>query len=258
MLTKLESGSTSQSLMPEHSDTKVTSPPSFQSTPLFNPSQTRCYSCEPKSSQQKVFPVCTIRMRPEKPIHCIVWAKLLFEVLFGPENEDNDLKDLAELAKNNDIIDIMIKLFESDINSIKNAKEDSDNKLSEMFAKTIRTIPKEELEKHIGSVTLDTFNRHDDKLIEDSNIAIFAEAFQRLNKQKAQDSVITFEKDDDNIIHFISSAANLRMYCFNIERQSFNEIKNMAGNIVPAIASTNSIVSGIEIVEMMKLVKNER
>ena len=32
----------------------------------------------------------------------------------------------------------------------------------------------------------------------------------------------------------------------------------MAGNIVPAIASTNSIVSGIEIVEMMKLVKNER
>jgi ubiquitin-like 1-activating enzyme E1 B len=40
----------------------------------------KCYSCEPKSSNQKVFPVCTIRMRPEKPIHCIVWAKMLFEV----------------------------------------------------------------------------------------------------------------------------------------------------------------------------------
>jgi ubiquitin-like 1-activating enzyme E1 B len=47
------------------------------------------------------------------------------------------------------------------------------------------------------------------------------------------------------------------MFCFNIERQSFNEIKNITGNIVPAIASTNSIVSGIEIVEMMKLVKRE-
>lgn len=45
------------------------------------------------------------------------------------------------------------------------------------------------------------------------------------------------------------------MHCFNIEKQSFNEVKNMAGNIVPAIASTNSIVSGIEIVEMMKLIK---
>jgi ubiquitin-like 1-activating enzyme E1 B len=89
------------------------------------------------------------------------------------------------------------------------------------------------------------------------NIAIFAESFQRLNLQKSKEAVITFEKDDDNIIHFISSAANLRMYCFNIERQSFNEIKNMAGNIVPAIASTNSIVSGIEVVEMMKLVKRQ-
>lgn len=32
----------------------------------------------------------------------------------------------------------------------------------------------------------------------------------------------------------------------------------MAGNIVPAIASTNSIVSGIEIVEMVKLVMNSK
>jgi ubiquitin-like 1-activating enzyme E1 B len=168
------------------------------------------------------------------------------------------LKDLAELAKNNDILDIMVKLFDTDINAIKNAKEDSDNKLSEIFAKTIQIVPKEELEKHLGSVSLDAFSQHDEKLTENVNIAIFAEAFQRLNKQKAQDSVITFEKDDDNIIHFISSAANLRMFCFNIERQSFNEIKNMAGNIVPAIASTNSIVSGIEIIEMMKHVKNQR
>jgi len=59
---------------------------------------------------------------------------------------------------------------------------------------------------------------------------------------------VVFEKDDDDIIFFISSAANLRMFCFNIQQQSFNEVKNMAGNIVPAIASTNSIVSGIEII----------
>jgi ubiquitin-like 1-activating enzyme E1 B len=66
-----------------------------------------------------------------------------------------------------------------------------------------------------------------------------------LTKQKITDGMITFEKDDDNIIHFIASGANLRMHCFSIEEQTFNEVKNMAGNIVPAIASTNSIVSGI-------------
>lgn len=48
-------------------------------------------------------------------------------------------------------------------------------------------------------------------------------------------------------MHFISSMANARMKCFTIEEGSlsFNEVKNMAGNIVPAIASTNSIVSGL-------------
>lgn len=45
---------------------------------IIIPHQTRCYSCEPKVTSQKSFPVCTIRMRPEKPIHCIVWAKMLF------------------------------------------------------------------------------------------------------------------------------------------------------------------------------------
>ena len=50
--------------------------------------------------------------------------------------------------------------------------------------------------------------------------------------------------------------ANIRMRCFSIEGGdlTFNEVKNMAGNIVPAIASTNSIVSGLEVLEMLKYI----
>lgn len=48
------------------------------------------------------------------------------------------------------------------------------------------------------------------------------------------------------------------MFCFGIPQQSFNEVKNMAGNIVPAIASTNSIVSGIEIIEMLKYLRGQQ
>lgn len=77
-------------------------------------------------------------------------------------------------------------------------------------------------------------------------------------KQKRENGAVVFEKDDDDIIHFVSSAANMRMFCFNIQQQSFNEIKNMAGNIVPAIASTNSIVSGIEIIEMIKYLRGSQ
>ena len=45
--------------------------------------RTECYECRPKPPP-KSFPVCTIRNTPDKPIHCVVWAKeLLFQRLFG-------------------------------------------------------------------------------------------------------------------------------------------------------------------------------
>ena len=45
---------------------------------------TECFECAPKPSRAKTYPVCTIRNTPDKPIHCIVWAKeLLFARLFG-------------------------------------------------------------------------------------------------------------------------------------------------------------------------------
>ena len=45
--------------------------------------QTECFECQPKAAP-KSYPVCTIRNTPDKPIHCVVWAKdLLFQRLFG-------------------------------------------------------------------------------------------------------------------------------------------------------------------------------
>ena len=44
--------------------------------------QTECYECEPKPTQ-KVYPICTIRSTPSMPVHCIVWGKELFKLMFG-------------------------------------------------------------------------------------------------------------------------------------------------------------------------------
>lgn len=52
-----------------------------------------CYDCTPKAAQ-KVYAVCTIRSTPEKPVHCVVWAKALFDLMFGPEDASNVLADL--------------------------------------------------------------------------------------------------------------------------------------------------------------------
>lgn len=43
---------------------------------------TQCYECQPLPAQKK-FPICTIRSTPDRPVHCVVWAKELHKLLFG-------------------------------------------------------------------------------------------------------------------------------------------------------------------------------
>ena len=55
-----------------------------------------CYECVERP-RPKGFAVCTIRNTPDKPIHCVVWAKdLLFARLFGPPDAVTDLDEPAE------------------------------------------------------------------------------------------------------------------------------------------------------------------
>lgn len=58
---------------------------------------TQCYQCIAKEKEQS-FPVCTIRQRPERLIHCIHWAKFLFDGLFGPKDQasNNMIEDIIE------------------------------------------------------------------------------------------------------------------------------------------------------------------
>lgn len=56
---------------------------------------TRCYDCYPRS-KPKTFQVCTIRTLPEKPIHCLVWGKHLFSLMFGPKTDQNLLTDILD------------------------------------------------------------------------------------------------------------------------------------------------------------------
>eukprot|EP00178_Gracilaria_changii_P000824 TRINITY_DN1104_c0_g1_i1.p1 TRINITY_DN1104_c0_g1~~TRINITY_DN1104_c0_g1_i1.p1 ORF type:complete len:729 (-),score=119.24 TRINITY_DN1104_c0_g1_i1:14715-16811(-) len=52
-----------------------------------------CYDCVQRTPP-KTYAVCTIRSTPDKPVHCVVWAKYLFDLLFGPDDDANVLKDL--------------------------------------------------------------------------------------------------------------------------------------------------------------------
>lgn len=52
-----------------------------------------CYDCIERPPQ-KSYAVCTIRSTPEKPVHCVVWAKYLFDLIFAGPDADNVLSDL--------------------------------------------------------------------------------------------------------------------------------------------------------------------
>lgn len=63
-----------------------------------------------------------------------------------------------------------------------------------------------------------------------------------------------FEKDDDSNWHiaFIKAASNLRCSNYGIPISSFDEVKGIAGKIIPAVATTTSIVSGLISMEIIK------
>jgi len=64
-----------------------------------------------------------------------------------------------------------------------------------------------------------------------------------------------FEKDDDRNHHidFITATANLRARNYQIEEVDKLRVKRIAGKIIPAIATTTSVVSGLVALELTKI-----
>ncbi|KZO94585.1 hypothetical protein CALVIDRAFT_539034 [Calocera viscosa TUFC12733] len=109
-----------------------------------------------------------------------------------------------------------------------------------------------------GSGTADSAGGLKDRkaLSLEDNVELFASSVQRLAKRQAATSQpLSFDKDDDDALDFVTATANLRAICYGIQTKTRWEVKEMAGNIIPAIATTNAMISGLIVLQALHLLK---
>ncbi|EKF27365.1 ubiquitin-activating enzyme-like protein [Trypanosoma cruzi marinkellei] len=220
-----------------------------------------CYDCHPKATNQKTVAVCTIHARPTTMVHCVHYAKELYERLFGEgKREEQD-----EFA----FVDAIITQQEEELRSEADAY-DGGLSISGMAAALARSLFHEKIQELLSMKTVwatqppvplstDLIQRmaeqmsvdatrvkslqilRDAPLCLEDTVSLFLDAFTRCARRGNRDA---FCKEDDNAVDFVAAVANLRAFVFHIfPLQSVEEIRSIAGAIVPAIATTNAIVA---------------
>lgn len=85
--------------------------------------------------------------------------------------------------------------------------------------------------------------------------------------------VLSFDKDDDDTLDFVLATANLRAIAYGIANKTRFQVKGalqrrtyiasrantseMAGNIIPAIATTNAIIAGFVVMQALNLLSKK-
>ncbi|XWS67863.1 hypothetical protein CRYUN_Cryun04dG0041500 [Craigia yunnanensis] len=90
------------------------------------------------------------------------------------------------------------------------------------------------------------------------NSRVFLEAL-RLFFLKREEELgnLTFDKDDQLAVEFVTASANIRASSFGIPLHSLFEAKGIAGNIVHTVATTNAIIAGLAVIEAIKVLKKD-
>jgi ubiquitin-activating enzyme E1 len=82
------------------------------------PHQTENYGQVQDAKEEHNIPVCTLKLFPEEPIHCMEWAKDRFEVLFA-QNPQSLLRVLEEFVAKGDVGSVELKIQKKALKQLK-------------------------------------------------------------------------------------------------------------------------------------------
>ncbi|EAU37325.1 conserved hypothetical protein [Aspergillus terreus NIH2624] len=216
--------------------------------------KTECYDCNPKEVP-KSFPVCTIRSTPSQPIHCIVWAKsYLFPELFGTSEDETEDLDHSEDSENSEEIANLRK----EAQALKEIRQSMGS--PEFAQKVFQKVFKEDIERLRGMEDMWKSRKRPEpldyqKLEEESS---GTETTISCNDQK----VWTLSED---FVVFKDSLDRLSKRLKTLQDITNDGVKpilvfdkdDMAGNIIPAIATSNAMTAGLCVLQAYKVLKDD-
>ncbi|EIE86876.1 hypothetical protein G6F46_001217 [Rhizopus delemar] len=245
--------------------------------------ETECFDCQPKPTPT-TYPVCTIRSTPSAPIHCIVWSKsFLFSQLFG-NSEDEDVleaddseenaNELAALARETEELKnikaaagspdyakkVFDKVFNVDIHRLLSMESMWNNRAKptplsyEALEESLKESAKNEQHEVLGLPDQKIWDLSENFLVFKDSVVKLANRLLE-EKKNDQDAILSFDKDDEDAMNFVTATSNLRAHIFAIPTKSLFDVKSMAGNIIPAIATTNAVIAGVAIMKALGVLR---
>jgi ubiquitin-activating enzyme E1 len=135
-----------------------------------------------------------------------------------------------------------------------------DSKTAGIIKKDLETEEKtlDQIEEEKRQTSKNTDTTEEDK-IKASQLqqSILSRNLASLRSSNKYLKVAEFEKDDDSNFHidFVTSCANLRAWNYSIKLATRHQCKMIAGKIIPALATTTSMITGLIEMELYKIVK---